>query len=107
MTQHINPAVFEDTITANSQYKGPFQFRPQGLDRRQDTQRISISGTFSGTIDVIVCDPGADQTSAANAVVVLTKSAPDSEVFEAGGACDIYFHSTAWTSGTANVRIYF
>jgi len=107
MTQHINPAVFEDSITANSQYKGPFQFRPQGQDRRQDSQRVSISGTFSGTIDVILCDPGSDQTSSANAVVLGTYSAPTSQNMFLGGACDVYFHSTAWTSGTANCRIYF
>jgi hypothetical protein len=107
MTQHINPAVVSGSLTAQGQYVGPYKFRGEKGDIRQNTQRISIRGIFTGTVEILVCDPGVDQTVATNQVVIASYTAPTSQVFEAGGACDVYFYSSAWTSGTAVCSVYY
>lgn len=71
-----------------------------------ETVRISIMGTFVGTIEIRAVNPGtASGAIANNYKVVASYTAPDSVVFEPGGSMDIYLYASAWTSGSASVSI--
>jgi hypothetical protein len=71
-----------------------------------ETVRISLMGTFTGTIDVRVCNPGVASGNEANQYKVVSQyTAPDSVVFEPGGSCDIYLYASAWTSGSCTASI--
>lgn len=107
MTQHITPSLQGGVLSAQGQYVGPYQFRGHTLDLRQNTQRLSIRGVFSGTIQVLVVDPGIDQTVSTNQFVAATYTTPTSQVFEAGGNCDIYFYSSVWSSGSATCTVWY
>lgn len=71
-----------------------------------ETLRVSIMGTFTGTIQVRICNPGTASGNETNLYyVVNTYTAPVSAVFEPGGSCDIYLYASAWISGSATCSI--
>ncbi len=100
---HINPAVVSGTLSAASTSAataiGPFQYR-SSQSRTLDSLRISIRGTFVGTVDLRVTDPGLDPSVAANAAVIKQYTTVSSDVFVPGGTCDIWLYCSSYTSGT-------
>jgi len=107
MTSPINPEMIRGSLTSQDEVVGPYRYRGHSKDLRQDTQRISVTGTFTATVELIVVDPGADVSDTSKQCIVASFSAPTSQVFMAGGDCDIYFLCSAYTSGTADCAIYY
>lgn len=78
-----------------------------GASNSDKTGRISISGTWAGTIALQVADLGVAADDADEWVTEESFTANTSGVFEAGGPCQIRLKATAWTSGTAKCLISF
>jgi predicted amidohydrolase len=68
--------------------------------------RISVSGTFTGTVSLRVCEPGTAEAGLTTGYEADTFTAPESIVFEVGGNCDILLYCSAYTDGTINAAIY-
>lgn len=79
-----------------------YRYRAGQLSQDKATLRISIKGTFVGTIQVRAVDPGEASGNETNKYyVVASYTAPVSVVFEPGGSIDLYLYCSAYTSGSA------
>jgi hypothetical protein len=67
-----------------------------------ETLRVSVSGSFTGTVSLRICEPGAGTTG----YEIDSFTAPESVVVTPGGDCDVVLLVTAYTSGTINAAVY-
>lgn len=98
------------TITANAGIGAlvtRYGYNKGGAANSDKTGRVSVTGTWSGTVELQVADLGVAADDADEWVTEESFTANSSGVFEAGGPCQIRLKATAWTSGTAKCLISF
>lgn len=71
-----------------------------------DMISIKVFGTFTGTVQVRTCKPGTAGPNVTNQYYVVDSyTAPETAVFEPGGALDIYLYCSAYTDGSVQVSL--
>ncbi len=94
-----NPDKIQGNITGTGVKLGPYRWRA-GNDT-PSTLRVEVTGTFTGTVQLQLCTPGA-----VSGYVVDSYTAPETVVLEPGGHTDIYMVGSGWSSGTAVCGIF-